>query len=81
MNLQVGGACGGLAALGGDPAGVEARVRGRAVAELQGEERVLAGHLDAVRQLVVKRLVVLQPRGRHASARASAGLERGLLAG
>ena len=81
MNLQVGGACGSLAALGGDPAGVEAGVRGRAVAELQGEERVLAGHLDAVRQLVVKRLVVLQPRGRHARARAGAGLERGLLSG
>ena len=79
MDLQVSGARGSLSSWGGDPAGVLARVPWCAVTDLQGEESILAGDLHPVGQLVLQRLVVLQPGGGHTAASAGAGLESCLL--
>ena len=81
MNLQVGGAGGSLSPRGGDPAGVLAGVPRAAVADLQGEQGVLAGDLQPVGQSVVQRLVVLQPGGGDPGTSAGPGLECCLLAG
>ena len=81
MNLQVSGAGGSLTAGGRHPAGVLAGVPRCAVADLQGEESVLAGDLQAVGQGVVQGLVVLQPGGGDSGARAGPGLECCLLSG
>ena len=75
VNLQVGGAGGSLATLGCDPACVLARVGGRAVGQLQGEEGILAGDLDPVSQLVVQGFVVLEPCCGHSSSSAGSGLK------
>ena len=81
MNLQVSGAGGGLAPGRRHPAGVLAGVSGGAVADLQGEQGVLAGDLQTVRQDVVQRFVVLQPGGCHSGPSAGTGLECCLLSG
>ena len=81
MNLQVSGAGGSLSPRGSDPAGVLARVPGGAVADLQGEESILAGDLHSVSQLVLQGLVVLQPCRGHSATRAGSGLEGCLLSG
>ena len=81
VNLQVGRAGGGLSPGRRDPAGVLAGVPRAAVADLQGEQGVLAGDLQSVRQSVVQRLVVLQPGGGDSGTSAGPGLECCLLAG
>ena len=81
MNLQVSGAGGSLAARGRHPAGVLAGIPRCAVTDLQGEQSVLAGDLQAVGQGVVQGLVVLQPGGGDPGASAGPGLECCLLSG
>ena len=81
MNLQVGGAGGGLSSGRRDSAGVLAGVPRAAVADLQGEQGVLAGDLQSVGQGVVQGLVVLQPGGGDPGASAGPGLECCLLSG
>ena len=61
------------------PASVISRVCWRAVAELQREEGIFTGDLYSVGQLVIKRLVVLEPCGGDSSTSTCPGLKDCLL--
>ena len=66
MHLEVSGAGDVLAVVPGEPDGVLSGVGGAGVLQLEGEVVLLGHDLDAVGELVVERLVVLEPGGREA---------------